>query len=273
MSAFSSQDVYETTYNLELCNVGIVHLGFGAFHRSHQAQYIDDYMQTTYDLRWGIAAINIRSEDSESFAKHSFDEAGYILKSISPTGDVKFRRVRSHIKFCDWARSVEDAEQLLTQPSVTMITITVTESGYYLDDESHLNRADPVIAGEIENQARGASVYNYLMHALEHRRHADVGGLSILCCDNIRQNGKVLERNFLSYLHFMDRHDLAQWVQNNVTFPCSMVDRITPRSTQDLTSEIISLFGDQSNVPVMAENFMQWALENRFANTVPDLAL
>ncbi|WP_085908451.1 mannitol dehydrogenase family protein [Kiloniella majae] len=272
MNAFPSQSLYETTYNPKFCDVGIVHLGFGAFHRSHQAQYIDDYMQATDDLRWGIAAINIRSEDSESFAKYSFDGSGYILKSISPAGDVKFRRVRSHIKFCDWARSVEEAEQLLTQPSVTMITITVTESGYYLNDEGHLNRTDTVIAGEIENQSRGSSVYNYLMHALERRRYADVGGLSILCCDNIRQNGKVLERNFLSYLHFMDRLDLARWVQKNVTFPCSMVDRITPRSTESLLSETISLFGEQSHMPVMAEEFTQWALEDHFANRVPDLA-
>ncbi|KLN58995.1 hypothetical protein WH96_20100 [Kiloniella spongiae] len=272
MTACSSQALYETTYNPELCDVGIVHLGFGAFHRSHQAQYIDDYIQATNDLRWGIAAVNIRGEDSESFAQHSFDGSGYILKSISPEGDVKFRRVRSHIKFCDWARSAEEAEQLLMLPSVTMITITVTESGYYLDDEGRLNSADPIIADEIENQSRGVSVYNYLMRALELRRHADVGGLSILCCDNMRQNGKILERNFSSYLHCMKRHDLAQWVQKNVTFPCSMVDRITPRSTEGLVSETTSLFGEQSNVPVMAEEFIQWALEDRFANTMPDLA-
>jgi len=271
MNAYSAQPLYETTYDPKGCGLGIVHLGFGAFHRAHQAQYIDDYMQATEDLRWGIAAVNIRTEDSTEFAKHSLDGSGYILKSMAPSGGTHFRRIRPHIQFCDWAQTPDMAQELLAQPSVKMVTITVTESGYYLDDTKHLNTQDPIIAAEIAGQSN-RSVYNYLMHALDRRYAADAGGLTILCCDNIRQNGKMLQRNFASYLNVMKRRDLAQWVDENVTFPCSMVDRITPRSTDTLLTETTTLFGPQTSPPVMAEEFIQWAVEDHFAAAIPDLA-
>lgn len=95
------------------------------------------------------------------------------------------------------------------------------------------------------------------MRALAYRQAGTSHPLTVLCCDNIRQNGKMLQRNFNAYLDLMGCQCLARWVYKNVTFPCSMVDRITPRATPDLQIDIAKRFGEQAVGPVMAEDFIQ----------------
>ena len=269
MNTPTGQPVNQTSYDLEACEIGVVHLGYGAFHRAHQAQYIDDYMDITGDLRWGIAAVNLRGAEAESFAEHQ--TGGYLLKSMAPGGETDLRRVRSHIHFSDWTRDAQSAESLLALASVHMVTITVTEGGYYTDNASNLNAAHPVIAAELAG-GQPTSVYGYLMAALSVRMHTSPAPLTICCCDNIRQNGKMLRRNLAAYLALAQRDDLAEWVKQNVRFPCSMVDRITPRPTQALARELHLLTGQNVVQPVMAEAFVQWVLEDNFAGPMPDLA-
>ena len=98
-------ELYQTTYNREDCRVGIVHLGYGAFHRAHQAVYVDDYMEKTSDLRWGIAAVNLRAADASKFTKSSTVDDGYVIKTTDVDGSVELRKVRSHLTFSDWSSS------------------------------------------------------------------------------------------------------------------------------------------------------------------------
>jgi D-arabinitol 4-dehydrogenase len=270
MNKAAKAQLYATGYDRAMCKIGVVHVGFGAFHRAHQAVYIDDYMQETDDLRWGIAAVNLRSRESADFAAAQSSD-GYILKYVSPEGEANYRCVRPHVMFSDWAQDPHATEALMALPDVHMVTITVTESGYYLDDTGALNASDPVIAAEIAGTAR-ASVYAYLAAGLRARMEGTAQPLSILCCDNIRGNGHMLQRNLASYLALSGQQDLEQWVQSQVTFPCSMVDRITPRTTAGLTHEIDGLFGREQSPPVLSESFIQWVLEDRFAGPMPDLA-
>lgn len=262
--------IYATGYDRKSCDIGMVHLGFGAFHRAHQAQYVDDMMQATGDLRWGIAAVNLRAAEAESFAKNDADADGYVVKSISSDGEVQFRRVRSHVAFSDWSKDASEAEGLLSLPSVHAVTITVTESGYYTDDAGALNPKDPTIVAEISGETP-TSVYGYLANALTARMTATGHPITILCCDNIRENGTKLGANFRSYLKLVGNTELLDWVETNATFPCSMVDRITPRSSAELSAETTALFGAQAGDPIIAESFIQWVLENRFAGPMPDL--
>jgi len=270
MNRMSSPALFETRYDRSACEIGIVHLGFGAFHRAHQALYVDDYMDQTGDLRWGIAAVNLRAAESYNFAHLNEASHGYVLKSMSSCGDVNFRRVRSHVKFSDWADDAEQAEALLARPSVHMVTITVTESGYYMDETGALNPEDPSIVAELGGGVP-RTVYAYLTRALARRKAEELGGISILCCDNIRRNGKMLQRNLYAYLDLIGAEDLVEWVRTCVTFPCSMVDRITPRSTEALQSEVDALFGPGPFSPVMAEDFTQWVVDDNFAAARPDL--
>uniref|UniRef100_UPI0040470DDA mannitol dehydrogenase family protein n=1 Tax=Yoonia sp. TaxID=2212373 RepID=UPI0040470DDA len=274
MNSATHAPITATTYDRSTCQIGVVHLGFGAFHRAHQAVYIDDYMGISGDLRWGIAAVNLRGSESGHFQTAKADVArndGYYLKSYSASGEVALRRVRSHVHFADWSETRTQTEALLTNPSVHLVTITVTESGYYTDPNGNLNTADATIAAETAG-ATARSVYGYLRAALALRVAGGGAPLTIACCDNIRQNGKMLRRNLLAYLEACGDQALAAWVATNVAFPCSMVDRITPRSPAELAPELSALVGQDVTSPVMAEDFIQWVLQDSAAAPMPDLA-
>lgn len=260
-----------TTYDRSACKTGVVHLGFGAFHRSHQAMYIDDYMEATGDLDWGICAVNLRAPEAEVFANIADGHEGYVLKSVAPSGETTYRTIRSHVEFLDWSADAAAAIAVLARPEVHMVTITVTESGYYMNPEGGLNPEDPTIKAEAAGDA-GTSVYAYLALGLRARMDAGVGAITVSCCDNIRQNGKMLGKNLRAYLTLLGQDDLVAWLDVNATFPCSMVDRITPRAAPTLGAEMEAAFGRAGRFPIMAEAFDQWVIEDNFAGRVPDLA-
>ena len=220
-------------YDKSECQTGIVHIGYGNFHRAHQAMYIDKYMEETGDLRWGIVSVNLRNEGFREI-----DD--YILKTPS-----EYKLIRSHLDYIDWTKNRTIAKHMLTLPSVHLITITVTESGY----------------------APGSPLFEYLACGLRNRNNP----ITILCCDNIRQNGIVLETQFLAYLYQTSQHELADWVRENVKFPSCMVDRITPRTTDALRQEVEELFPGFGSTTVQTEEYTQWVIEDKFASDFPDL--
>lgn len=225
--------MYKTTYDKTECQTGIIHIGYGCFHRAHQAVYIDDYMEKTGDLRWGIVAVNLRNEGFREI-----DD--YCLKT--PSG---YRMVRSHLDFLDWTKNKTVAKHMLTLPSVHLVTITVSESGYSLD----------------------SALYEYLACGLRNRKTP----ITILSCDNLRQNGTRVQHCFLAYLYQTNQYELAEWVTNNVKFPSSMVDRITPRTTHKLREEIDKLYPGWGYNCVQTEEYTQWVIEDDFASDFPDL--
>jgi len=220
-------------YDKSECQTGIVHIGYGNFHRAHQAVYVDDYMEQTGDLRWGIVAVNLRNEGFREI-----DD--YILKTPS-----SYRLIRSHLDYIDWTKNRTVAKHMLALPSVHLVTVTVTESGY----------------------APGSPLFEYLACGLRNRKTP----ITIACCDNIRQNGLVLETQFLAYLYQTNQHELANWVRENVKFPSSMVDRITPRTTDALRQEVETLFPGFGHTAVQTEEYSQWVIEDKFASDFPDL--
>lgn len=225
--------MYKTSYDKNECQTGIVHIGYGAFHRAHQSVYVDDYMELTKDLRWGIVAVNLRNEGRREIED-------YVLKTPS-----KYRIVRSHLDFIDWTKNRTIAKHLLTLPSVKLITITVTESGY----------------------APGSPLYEYLACGLRNRSTP----ITIMSCDNIQQNGIALETQFLAYLYQTNQYELADWVRENVKFPSCMVDRITPRTTEKLRDEVDYIYPGKGSDAVQTEEYTQWVIEDNFATDFPDL--
>jgi mannitol-1-phosphate/altronate dehydrogenase len=273
MNTVTNTHIFATEYDRASCDVGVVHLGFGAFHRAHQAVFIDDYMAQTGDLRWGIAAVNLRPSELEHFnavERDVEDHEGYFVKSYSYDGQVELRRVRSHIAFHDWHSDTTGTENLLALNTVHLVTITVTESGYYTDPNGALNTDDALIAAEMLGETV-QSVYGYLRAGLRARVAAGGAPITIACCDNIRQNGKMLSRNLLAYLVACNDTELADWIRENVAFPCSMVDRITPRPSAELASELSTLVGADVTSPIMAEDFTQWVLQDSAAGPMPSL--
>ena len=267
----ASLTLYKTNYNLAHCKTGIVHLGYGAFHRAHQSVYIDDYMEKTGDLNWAITAINLRSSESGAFTKMADAKSNYVLKEIDPDGTLKYRLVRSHAEHIDATISRLRAIEKVCEKQVKVISATVTESGYYFKNDWSLDlSAEPIAAGLKGEQVE--TIYDFLAAALQARALSDAGPISVLCCDNIRDNGNVLKNALITYLAAQDNDSLVSWVQENVTFPCSMVDRITPRTTEALETEIKTYWGQYAQPPVHSEAFIQWVLENNFASDFPDLS-
>ena len=263
--------LYKTNYDLAQCKTGIVHLGYGAFHRAHQSVYIDDYMEKTGDLNWAITAINLRSSESSAFAKAADAESNYVLKEIDPDGTLKYRLVRSHVEHIDATTSRLRAIEKICEEQVRVISATVTESGYYFKNDWSLDlSAEPIAAGLKGEKVE--TIYDFLAAALQARASSDSGPVSVLCCDNIRDNGNVLKNALIVYLTAQGNDSLVSWVQENVTFPCSMVDRITPRTTEALEAEIATHWGQYAQSPVHSETFTQWVLENKFASDFPDLS-
>ncbi|GIT89631.1 mannitol dehydrogenase [Jannaschia pagri] len=262
--------IFKTGYDRAACSIGLVHIGYGAFHRAHQAVYLDDYMQATGDLRWGIAAVNLRASESAAFRQAAQSKDGYALKTIAPDGTQEFRVVRSHLAFVDAAQDLGAALDLFADPKVTAATVTVTESGYSYRDDWTLDLGAPAVAGDL-SQGTAQTIYGFLARALAHRAAVLDAPLTVLCCDNIRRNGTVLEAALLSFLEAAGQDDLAGWVRANVRFPCSMVDRITPRATAALSQEVAQVAPRHADSPVHSESFTQWVLQDHFAGEMPDL--
>ena len=259
-----------TTYDRNATRVGVVHVGVGAFHRAHQAVYFDDMMERTGDLDWAIAGVNLRSVQSEDIARLGSGGGTYVVKSYDPDGGTEFRLVRAHKEFFDWSQRAAAAEDIVADAGVQVLSLTVTESGYCLADDGGLDLGNLEVRAELEGTGK-SSIYAYLRAALGKRRAAGGRPLTVLCCDNLRENGTMLQRNLAQYLTAAGELELAAWVSDRVSFPCSMVDRITPRPDARHAREVSERFGIGDDFTIHCERFRQWVIDDRFVGPRPDL--
>lgn len=262
--------LHRSSYDRSAMKTGVVHVGVGAFHRAHQAVYFDALMEETGEPVWGITGVNLRPAQSADADRLNAQNGEYVLKSMPTEGRPDYRLVRSIRQVLDWSRRPEEAESAIVDRSVQVVTITVTESGYFLGKNGSIDMENLEVQAELGG-GRPTTVYAFLKHSLKRRCAADCGPLTILCCDNIRSNGTMLESNLHAYLEAFGETELIAWIRNNVTFPSSMVDRITPRPVQSVSEEVVRLFGIENDVTIHSEAFVQWVIEDRFAGSRPEL--
>ena len=243
-------------------NKSALHIGFGAFHKAHQAVYFQR-MADAGLADWSIYAVNLRAADSEQFAIEAAIPT-YTVTTFSEDGQQKSQTINRHTAFFDWSRDEQTAEAVLAKSNVTLVTMTISEAGYYFDTNGNLETDHPVIAEELAGGVK-SSIYAYLASGLQARWQAGGEAITILCCDNLRGNGHVLARNFATYLSKSGQKALLEWVRRNCTFPCSMVDRITPAPTYR------AIQGDKEGTPIIAETFIQWVVEDVFCADRPPL--
>ena len=263
-------DLIIPSFKKEECNIGIVHLGVGNFHRAHQALYINNYLNETNDLNWGICGINLRKEERENFNSLSEREGKYVLKTISTSNDVKYNEIYSIQKLIDWSKDKEKAEDTISNPNIEIVTMTVTESGYYINKDNNLNINLQIVKDNIEKK-ENSIIFSFLTAALKKRMVSIGKEISLLCCDNIRENGLMLENCLKQYLKSSNEIELLEWIENKVSFPSCVVDRITPRSPDYLKKEINENFNIKETCSVMAEPFIQWVIEDNFIGKRPSL--
>lgn len=245
----------------------MLHLGLGSFHRAHQALYLHRLRQAG-DTRWTIAAGNIRADMADTLAALQAQGGAYTLETVTPAGVREYERVTSISHIVPFDPSLSGLIAIGAEPATRIVSFTVTEAGYYLDANHRLDLGFEDLAADVESAKQGRAgktLYGALTAILRARQHAGAGAVTLLNCDNLRHNGDRTRAGLTQFLELVGDSSLLRWVEGNASFPNSMVDRITPRPTPDLAARVETATGRADAAPVMAESFIQWVIEDRFA--------
>lgn len=255
-------------YDRSKVKTGIVHIGPGAFFRGHIALYIDDLLRQG-DLRWGITAVSLKSAAVRDTL--AAQDNLYTVVEQKPMGHTA--RVVGSLKEVLVAREEPGAVLArMTDPDVKLVTLTVTQSGYYYDPKTkQLDFDHPDIKESLDASTDALATVGWIVAALERRKEAGVEPFTVMSCDNIPGNGNVLRNVVLAYA---SRHsqELMEWIAQNVSFPNTMVDRIVPKLQQQQRDHLEAHFGINDAWPVFTEPFRQWVIENEFSTDAPDFA-
>jgi len=247
---------------------GIIHLGLGAFYRAHGAIYIAEAMAHSRG-DWGIIGVNLIRPDQRDLLKPQ--GFAYTAVELSPTSEVS--QVINVLNDVLVARENPAAVlQVMASPAIKIVTLTVTEKGYCHEPSSGaLNRAHSDIIHDV-NHGLPQSAVGFLVRALQMRRAAGVAPFTVLCCDNLPQNGHVVRGVVLELAHLINP-GLADWIAQNGAFPSTMVDRIVPATSPEDIVKLADKSGYLDRSPVLHEPFRQWVIEDNFVNEEhPDFA-
>ncbi len=261
------RDVRRPAYDLAAVSVGVVHLGVGAFHRAHQAVYLDDCLARGA-TNWAVCGASLRSPDTSDALDPQ--DGLYALAVRSGAGD-DLRVVGSLRRLLVAPRDPKALLAAMSDPKVRIVTLTVTEKGYCHDPATGtLDERHPDIIADLANPSAPKSAPGYLVEALARRRAAGVAPFTVLCCDNLPANGETVAKVVTRFATLRDP-DLGRWVEGEVAFPCTMVDRIVPATTDADRAMVAGRLGLEDAWPVMAEPFSQWVIEDRFPTGRPPL--
>ena len=259
-----AQAVARPAYDPRRVRVGIIHLGLGAFHRAHQAEVVDSVLAG--EPHWGICGVSLKTPTSKNLLVPQDGLYSILQKSARGTSARVIGSVRE-VMFLGTDRAALMAR--FVDPAVRIVTSTVTEKGYCHDPATgELNFDHPEIVHDIAHRDEPVSAPGLLVAGLAARRNANAGPLTILCCDNLPHNGRIVESIVLALAHAWEP-GLGEWIADHATFPCTMVDRIVPATTVRDVEEASALLGMRDEAPVVCEPYFQWVMEDRFAGGRP----
>ena len=251
-------------YDRSCVTAGIAHLSVGNFHRAHQAYYADRYLALPQHEGWGILGIgllDVPSERTKAQALQAQDSL-YSLTIYPPEGAPEVSVIGSIVEYRHAPEDPEAVLQRLADPAIRIVTMTITEGGYNLDEDGHFQLDTPDVAHDLAG-GLPRTVFGFITEALRRRRDAGIGPFTVMSCDNLRHNGRVIATALLSFARARDL-ELAAWIERMVTFPSSMVDRITPATTPADVARLNAASGYADAAPIFAEDFIQWVIEDRF---------
>jgi len=262
-------EVQLPAYSLSDTRQGIAHIGVGGFHRAHQAYYTDALMNTGQALDWAICGVGLRAEDRR--ARDDLKEQDYLF-TLFELGDNDDTEVRVIGAIRDMLLAEDGAQALidkLADPQIRIVSLTITEGGYCIDDSNGEFMAHlPQIQHDLANPQTPKTVFGFLCAALEKRRGAGTPAFTLMSCDNLPHNGAVTRKALLAFAALRDP-GLRDWIEQNVSFPNAMVDRITPMTSTAHRLQLADKHGVDDNWPVVCEPFVQWVLEDKFVNGRP----
>jgi len=262
------ESVVRPTYDRSDIKAGIVHIGVGGFHRSHEAFYTDELLSTTDSKEWGICGIGLREADRRIGDTLKQQDFLYTLIVKHPDGKVEHRVIGSII---DFLLATDDANAVINKMAsedTKIVSLTITEGGYNFNPatgEFDFNNAD--VKHDLANPTAPKTVFGFLTAALKQRRASGLPAFTIQSCDNIQHNGNMTRKMVLDFANEQDA-ELAKWIEQEVRFPNAMVDRITPVTTP-ADIDALKAAGVEDAWPVVCEPFHQWVIEDDFSNGRP----
>ena len=245
---------------------GIMHMSIGGFHRSHQAVYVDDILSSGNN-EWGICAVGLMPQDKENIEKLNAQDTLYTVLERNAESDTA-RVVGSIIEAIHAPSSPQSVLERLSDETIKILSLTITEKGYCYDSDNNLDQQNQLIGHDVQNLDAPKTALGYIVSGLKNRKDQNKKPFTVMSCDNLPGNGELTKKIVLQFAELVDA-ELSSWINDNVTFPNSMVDRITPVTTQDIIETIAGKFDIEDSWPVVCEDYIQWILEDNFCNGRP----
>jgi len=247
----------------------ILHLGLGAFHRAHQAVYLDELARRG-ETGWGVVGVGLHSRAIGEV----LDAQDRLYTVVERSADEDRASVVGSLT--RYLYAPDDPEAVLaamTDERTRVVSLTITGTGYRVDAHTgEFDADDPHIARDLEDPGTPETVFGYVVEALSRRRAAGLPPFTVLSCDNMQSNGAAARTAVVSFARLRDDDaDLAGWIEEHVAFPSSMVDRITPTTSPEDRDAITAATGVADRWPVITEPFRQWVVEDSFCNGRPPL--
>lgn len=257
-------DMISWKYNREQVTAGIVHIGVGNFHRAHQAFYTNQLLSDPSQQQWGICGLNLLPGDERIVKGLRSQDNLYTLTVCGRKGEDQAYRIGSLVELIWTVEEPEAGLMKLADPNIKIITCTITEGGYNVDQSTGaFDFENDLVKFDLTKPAIPKTVFGYVAEGLRRRMKNGAGSVTFLSCDNLQHNGDTAKMVFTSFIKAQDK-ELETWVAENVTFPNSMVDRITPATTPEDVKRLNEKNGTQDRVPVYCEDFIQWVIEDHF---------
>jgi mannitol 2-dehydrogenase len=258
------------SYDRAQVRSGIVHLGVGGFHRAHEAMYVDTLIERDGSDGaagdWGITGVGLLAQDEAMAEVMDAQDCLYTLVVKQADGSLEPRVIGSIVDYLFAPKDGETVLQRLVDPATRIVSLTITEGGYHVNQATgDFDDSDPDIRADVEAHGGGlpTTAFGFITEALARRRTAGTEPFTVMSCDNIQGNGTVARDMVTAFATLCD-DELGQWIGEHVAFPNSMVDRITPVTTDDDRELLSQEFDVQDGWPVVCESFAQWALEDHF---------
>ncbi|QDU38627.1 Mannitol 2-dehydrogenase [Maioricimonas rarisocia] len=263
-------DVCRPTYDRSQVTTGIVHVGVGGFHRSHEAFYTDLLLESGEALEWGICGVGLREADRRMATILKQQDYLYTLIIKHPDGGLETKVIGSIVDFLMGSDDPAAVIDRMADPGTKIVSLTITEGGYNVDPATgEFDASNADARHDIEHPEQPRLVFGFLTAALQKRREQGLPPFTVQSCDNIQHNGD-LTRTMLVGFARLQNSDLADWIEREVCFPNAMVDRITPVTTESDIELLRTKFGIEDRWPVVCEPFCQWVVEDRFSAGRPD---
>jgi mannitol 2-dehydrogenase len=258
-------------YDRATVRPGIVHLGMGSFHRSHEAMYIDRLLEQGKAQDWGICGVGVLPSDRRMAEVMAAQDGLYTLVAKHTDGTLEPRVVGSVVEYLLAPDDPEAVVEKMAAETTRIVSLTVTEGGYNFSPVSgEFDATEPDVVADLQPHAAPRTAFGLVAEALVRRRQRGLRPFTVVSCDNIQANGDVARRSFTAFARLRDPA-LGSWMEREVPFPNSMVDRITPATTDEDRDEVRERFGIEDGWPVVCEPFTQWVLEERFSLGRPPL--